>query len=102
MSKTIWQTTNRLPENEPNTDNANDYAQSQLLAGASDDGRYVYDVVYLIEQKCFVLTMMDINAEWGFIEHEKRLHLLTRAALLQSIALFQAAPQRVFENHEQS
>lgn len=92
---THWHTISHLPEDEPNAQNQAAYAQTQLLAGASPDARYIYDVIWAANEACFVLTLMEVNAEWGFVEQEYRLYPTTRQALLQAINEYQTAPDKV-------
>ncbi|XXQ68695.1 hypothetical protein ACKLNO_02210 [Neisseriaceae bacterium B1] len=92
---TTWQTTSHLPNDEPNEHNQTAYARAQLMAGASPDARYIYDVVYEKDEACFVLTLLEINEEWGFVEQQYRLYPKTRDALLQSIAHFETEPDKV-------
>lgn len=61
-----WTITNRLPENEPDETNRAEYAHPQLMGGASDDGRFVFDVVWAEMEECFVLTFLWVNDEFGF------------------------------------
>lgn len=97
MNTTAWQTENRLPEQEPNPDNQAAYAAPQLLCGSSPDARFIYDAVYAAAEGCFVLTLMHINDEFGFIENEQRRYFADRSQLLNAVAEFQAAPEQAFE-----
>ena len=74
----IWTRQQHLPDEEPNKHNADAYAAPQLLAGASEDGQYIYDAV---------------NTEWGFIEQERRCKPATRQALLAETALLEHDPE---------
>lgn len=94
---TEWQTVCRLPEEAPSDHNRAAYAAPQLLAGSSPDARFIYDAVYVAAEGCFVLTLMQINDEWGFIEHEQRAYYTDRHSLLAAVAAFQAAPQAAFQ-----
>ena len=49
----IWTRQQHLPDEEPNEHNADAYAAPQLLAGASEDGQYIYDAVYVQVQAAF-------------------------------------------------
>lgn len=93
-----WQTVCRLPESEPNASNQADYQSAQLMAGASNDGEFVYDAVYAAPKQCFVLTLMHINSEWGFIEQETVLYPPTRQALLAAIDEFEQNPLAFLSN----
>ena len=92
----IWHTESHLPADEPCADNLADYRHPQLMRGASADARFIFDAVYAPERAGFVLTLMQINDEWGFIEHELRLHPHSRAELLQQIERFCRAPAAYF------
>ena len=72
------------------------YSQPQLIAGASPDARYLFDAVYDHNAQCFVLTLLDVNETFGFVENETRLYPTSRAELLRLIADFQAAPAAQF------
>ena len=87
-----WRITSRLPDEEPNAANFAAYSQPQLIAGASPDARYLFDAVYDHNAQCFVLTLLDVNETFGFVENETRLYPTSRAELLRLIADFQAAP----------
>lgn len=91
-----WHTTDRLPKAEPDDTNQAAYCAPQLLAGASADGRFIFDAVYDAAAPRFVLTLMEINTAFGFIEHEKRLYPASRAELLAAVSAFQAAPAQAF------
>lgn len=91
-----WHTTSQLPDDEPNSSNAMQYETAQLMSGASADGQFIYDVVYAQAEQCFVLTLMQINDEWGFIEQQRRLYPVSRAALLRDIAAFETDPLASF------
>ena len=93
---TTWRITSQLPPDEPNEANFAAYSQPQLMAGASPDGRYIFDVVYDHNSPCFVLTLLEINDLLGFVENETRLYPTSRAELLRLIADFQAAPAAQF------
>lgn len=92
-----WQTKNCLPLDEPNDYNCSDYAHPQLLSGVSDDGRYLYDVVWAEMQEYFVLTLLCLNTEWGFIENERYLYPDTRAELLCLVAQFEQNPSSLLD-----
>ena len=91
-----WRITSRLPPDEPSAANFAAYSQPQLIAGASPDGRYIFDAVYDHNSPCFVLTLLDVNETFGFVEHETRLYPTSRAELLRLIADFHAAPVAQF------
>lgn len=55
-------------------------------------GFHVYDH----NAQCFVLTLLDVNETFGFVENETRLYPTSRAELLRWIADFQAAPAAQF------
>ncbi|MDK4688180.1 hypothetical protein [Kingella negevensis] len=93
-----WTITNRLPENEPDETNRAEYAHPQLMGGASDDGRFVFDVVWAEMEECFVLTFLWVNDEFGFLEDQIREYPKTRTDLLARVAEFQAAPELAFQN----
>lgn len=97
MTANTWQTENRLPEQEPTAENQADYALPQLLCGSSSDARFIYDAVYVAAEQCFVLTLMQINDEFGFIENEQRRYFGNRNDLLAAVAQFQAAPEQAFD-----
>lgn len=88
----MWTRQNYLPDDEPQIHNATAYAVPQLIAGASDDGQWIYDAIYDAQAACFVLTALHINQEWGFIENERRCILSTRTALLTEIAALEHNP----------
>ena len=92
-----WQTKNTLPDAEPNPQNRTQYAEPQLLAGASEDGKFAYDAVWMEIEECFALTFLWLNDEFGFVEDERRLYPTTRAELLQNVADFEANPQEFFD-----
>ena len=69
-----WHITSRLPDEEPNAANFAAYSQPQLIAGASPDARYLFDAVYDHNAQCFVLTLLDVNETFGFVENETRLY----------------------------
>ena len=92
-----WTQTSRLPETEPDDANYAAYAHPQLLCGASDDGRFVYDAIWVATENCFVLTFLWINEDLGFVEYERRVYPATRAQLLIEVARFQAEPEQVFQ-----
>lgn len=89
----IWTRQQHLPDEEPNKHNADAYAAPQLLAGASEDGQYIYDAVYVASAGCFLLTALKLNTEWGFIEQERRCKPVTRQALLAETALLEHDPE---------
>ncbi|ULJ61215.1 hypothetical protein [Wielerella bovis] len=91
-----WTSNHRLPASEPNENNRVEYAHPQLLSGASDDGRFIYDAIWAETEAVFVLTVMWINEEFGFVEDTVRLYPKNRAELLQQVAAFQAAPESFF------
>ena len=91
-----WHITSRLPPDEPSAANFAAYSQPQLIVGASPDGRYIFDAVYDHNTPCFVLTLLDVNETFGFVEHETRLYPPSCAELLRLIADFQAAPAAQF------
>ena len=91
-----WRITSRLPPDEPSAANFAAYSQPQLMAGASPDGRYIFDVVYDHNSPCFVLTLLEINDLLGFVENETRQYPTSREQLLRMIADFQAAPAAQF------
>lgn len=93
-----WQITSVLPEGEPDDAGLEAYAAPQLIAGATEDGRFVFDAVYAAEWQQFVLTLMEVNGEWGFVEKEKRLYPQSRRELLAAVADFQAAPEAVLSD----
>ena len=95
---TTWHITSQLPPDEPNEANFAAYSQPQLMAGASPDGRYIFDVVYDHNSPCFVLTLLEINDLLGFVENETRRYPTSREQLLRMIADFQAAPAASFGN----
>lgn len=86
-----------MPADAPSADNQAAYTLPQLLCGHSADARFVYDAVYLTDKKQFVLTLMEINEEFGFIEHEAVRRFACREALLAAVAAFQAAPEAAFD-----
>lgn len=92
MTTPAWQHTSHLPEHEPDETNHTQYAHPQLIAGASADGQFIYDAVYVFSEQTFVLTLMQIDEVWGFVAQEARLNCTTRTALLHAIENFQAAP----------
>ena len=55
----IWTRQQHLPDEEPNEHNADAYAAPQLLAGASEDGQYIYDAVYIASAGCFLLARLN-------------------------------------------
>ena len=91
-----WNVKSCLPEDEPNGQNMSAYRQPQLVGGASADAQFVFDAVYAETESCFVLTLLKVNDEWGFVEGEKRLYPQSRMRLLAEIAAFQAAPDAAF------
>lgn len=93
---TTWHITSQLLPDEPSAANFAAYSQPQLIAGASPDGRYIFDAVYDHNAPCFVLTLLDVNETFGFVEHETRLYPTSRAELLRLIADFHAAPVAQF------
>ena len=95
---TTWRITSQLPPDEPNEANFAAYSQPQLMAGASPDRRYIFDVVYDHNSPCFVLTLLEINDLLGFVENETRRYPTSREQLLRMIADFQAAPAASFGN----
>lgn len=97
MNTPNWQTVNRMPADAPSADNQAAYTVPQLLCGSSADARFVYDAVYLADEKQFVLTLMAVNEAFGFIEHEAVRRFACREALLTAVAAFQAAPEAAFE-----
>ena len=92
-----WTRNNRLPDAEPDDDNRDAYASPQLLSGASDDGMFAYDAVWVEMEQCFVLTFLYLNDDLGFVEDERRVYPETRADLLAQVAAFEACPTAVFE-----
>lgn len=97
---TTWQTISRLPETEPNEYNLAQYTHEQLMAGSSPDARFIYDVVYALTEQCFVLTCMEVNSEWGYLENEVRLYPTTRQELLAAIEQFQTNPEQALHNFQ--
>lgn len=95
-----WHINSNLPKEEPNQSNQAEYCSSQLLAGASDDGTYIFDAVYLTKQNQFILTIMIINEKFGFIEDEKNIYLNTRQELIQKVAEFKHNPIKLFSKTE--
>ncbi|MBQ9602047.1 MAG: hypothetical protein IJR46_08610 [Neisseriaceae bacterium] len=93
----IWNIVSKLPENEPNDSNFADYAHEQLIAGASDDGRYLFDVIYVLSEECFVLTLMELNAELAFMENQLIMYPTSREELLQLIHEFKTDPAVFFQ-----
>lgn len=95
-----WHITSFLPEQEPCLNNLNTYLSPSLISGSSNDARFVFDAVYRVEDERFVLTLMQVDDEFGIIEHEVRLHPTSRAELLAQIERFCHAPQHVFAVEE--
>lgn len=89
---TDWQTVSHLPDAEPQADNLAAYRRPQLMAGASSNGQFIYDVVYAEQEHCFVLTLMEIDEQWGFVAQQVRLYPQTRGELLQYIQKFEQQP----------
>ncbi|UOP05144.1 hypothetical protein [Conchiformibius kuhniae] len=87
-----WHIRSALPDSEPNPSNLHDYLNPQLIGGASADARFVFDAVYAPERGHFVLTLMQIDDEWGFVAHESRLYPRSRAELAAHIRRFCADP----------
>lgn len=86
-----WQCTFRQPEN-PDSDTW----QGTLASGASSDAQFIFDVIYAPEHHVFVLTLMQINDEWGFIENERRLYVATWQDLHHKIDDFMLSPLTYF------
>lgn len=95
MNPNRWDTVCHLPDTEPDDSNADTYARPDLFSGASPDARFIFDAVYLPAECRFLLTLMEINEEWGFVEHESVCRPATRAELLRLAAAFQAAPEQM-------
>lgn len=87
-----WTIQSALPNQEPNLKNMNAYLQNNLIHGSSPDAEFIFDAIYNIDLEGFVLTLMHVDNEMGFIEKEKRLVLKTRAELLQAIESYQKHP----------
>lgn len=91
-----WHIESSLPDSEPNLSNLHIYFSPTLISGASPDANFIFDAVYAVEKECFVLTMMKINNEWGFIEHQAYRYPATRSELLEEIRRFQEDPEAVW------
>ena len=87
-----WRIQSILPNQEPNLKNMNAYLQANLILGSSPDAQFIFDAIYNIDLEGFVLTLMQVDNEMGFIEKEKRLLLKTRAELLEAIENYQINP----------
>ena len=87
-----WHIPSILPNQEPNLKNMNAYLQTNLIHGSSPDAQFIFDAIYSIDLEGFVLTLMQVDNEMGFIEKEKRLLLKTRAELLEAIENYQINP----------
>lgn len=87
-----WNIQSALPNQEPNLKNMNAYLQTNLLHGSSPDAQFIFDAIYNIDLEGFVLTLMQVDNEMGFIEKEKRLILKSRAELLAAVAEYQQHP----------
>ena len=87
-----WHIQSILPNQEPNLKNMNAYLQANLIHGSSPDAQFIFDAIYDIDLEGFVLTLMQVDNEMGFIEKEKRLLLKTRAELLETIENYQINP----------
>lgn len=87
-----WTIQSALPNQEPNLKNMNAYLQNNLIHGSSPDAEFIFDAIYNIDLEGFVLTLMQVDNEMGFIEKEKRLVLKTRAELLEAIESYQKHP----------
>ncbi|WP_314342653.1 hypothetical protein [Simonsiella muelleri] len=87
-----WHIQSILPNQEPNLKNMNAYLQTNLIHGSSPDAQFIFDAIYSIDLEGFVLTLMQVDNEMGFIEKEKRLLLKTRAELLEAIENYQINP----------
>lgn len=90
----MWTHQSALPDDEPCATNLAEYTTPQLLAGTTNDGDFIYDVIYDVQAACFVLTALHINQDWGFVEAERRVLLPTRTALLDEIAHLESDAQK--------
>ncbi|QMT30863.1 hypothetical protein [Alysiella filiformis] len=91
MTQSHWQTDFRLPENPTSP------PKGTLASGASPDAQFIFDAIYAHSERVYVLTTMQVNDEWGFIEHEKRQYFATLPDLQAAIADFMNAPTTHFE-----
>lgn len=97
MMNNQWTIQSKLPECECTPNDFAQFSSAQLISGATEDARFIFDVIFSLEKQCFVLTAMEINEEWGFIEHEKRLYLSTLAELWHHIQDFQQKLSHFFD-----
>lgn len=96
MTALNWKIQSFLPKQEPNLNNLNAYLMNPLISGSSEDAQFVFDALYSIEKECFILTLMNVDNELGFIEHETRLYPQTRAELVNLIEQFKTEPMKLF------
>lgn len=100
-----WTLYSKLPENEPSADNWAQYAHEQLIAGASDNSSYVFDAIYVATEEHFVLTLIQLNPQFAYVEKQIIQYPKTRAELLSIIETFKTQPDAFFldtnpKNHQ--
>lgn len=95
--KMNWIRTNHLPDEEPNESNRKAYSYPQLLSGLSEDGQFLYDAIWIEVDEQFVLALLHINQEFGFIENEYYVYPQTRADLLEQVADFEQNANTIFK-----
>lgn len=89
--KNNWQFIFRQPEN-PNKSTWN----GTLASGSSPNAQFIFDAIYDWQHDTFVLTLLQINNELGFIENEKRLYLNNWHDLRMAIEQFMQSPHAQF------
>lgn len=90
--QTTWQCTFRQPENPDQST-----WRGTLASGASPDAQFIFDAIYAPERNTFVLTLLQVNDELGFIENEQRLYFATWQDLRTAIDDFIQSPQTYFQ-----
>lgn len=86
-----WQCVFRQPENAHQST-----WHGTLASGSSPDAQFIFDAIYAPERDTFVLTLLQINDELGFVENEKRLYLANWQDLRATIDDFIQSPHAHF------
>lgn len=97
-----WLIESALPHQEPNLKNMNAYLRNNLLHGSSPDAQFIFDAIYSIDEEGFILTLIQVDNEMGFIEKEKKLILKSRNELLQAVHQYQQQPLAMLMNDDAS